>query len=67
MSKVGKIVEGGFWKTEVGHDLVARITAFVPVLVKGTPGLVASTYSHFLTEIINYPSYPQSSHSVLLL
>ena len=45
-----RLVEGGFWKTEVGHNLVARITAFVPVLVKGTPGLVASTYSHFLTK-----------------
>ena len=60
-------VEGGFWKTEVGHNLVARMTAFVPVLVEGTPGLVASTCSHFLTEIINYSFYLQSSHSVLLL
>ena len=60
-------VEGGFWKTEVGHDLVARMTAFVPVLVEGTPGLVASICSHFLTEIINYSSYPQSFHSILLL
>ena len=43
-------VEGGFWKTEVEHNLVARMTAFVPVLVEGTPGLVASICSHFLIE-----------------
>ena len=43
-------VEGGFWKTEVGHNLVARATECGDNLVASPPRLVASTCSHFLTE-----------------